>query len=150
MSEKKKDLVAYSPKYEDDEYEYRHVILAKELAKRLPSPMRLLSETEWRSLGIIQSRGWEHYEVHTPEPHVLLFRRPLGTDPVTGVAPKKTVSSSLSASTSSVSCCSFSSTNSQPVINKENTINTNLYSTSMQICNNNNNNTVATKQTVKQ
>ena len=25
-----------------------------------------------------------HYEVHKPEPHVLLFRRPLGTDPRTG------------------------------------------------------------------
>ena len=25
-----------------------------------------------------------HYDVHKPEPHVLLFRRPLGTDPRTG------------------------------------------------------------------
>ena len=31
-----------------------------------------------------QSRGWEHYAVHKPEPHILLFRRLLGTDPVTG------------------------------------------------------------------
>lgn len=30
------------------------------------------------------SRGWEHYEIHRPEPHVLLFRRPIGTDPHTG------------------------------------------------------------------
>lgn len=26
-----------------------------------------------------QSRGWEHYALHRPEPHILLFRRPLGT-----------------------------------------------------------------------
>ena len=25
--------------------------------------------------------GWEHYALHRPEPHILLFRRPLGTDP---------------------------------------------------------------------
>jgi hypothetical protein len=48
---------------------------------------RLLSESEWRSLGVQQSRGWVHYEIHKPEPHILLFRRPLGTDPNTGNAP---------------------------------------------------------------
>jgi cyclin-dependent kinase regulatory subunit CKS1 len=35
----------------------------------------LLTETEWRNLGIVQSHGWEHYMVHEPEPHVLLFKR---------------------------------------------------------------------------
>jgi hypothetical protein len=40
--------------------------------------------TEWRRLGVQQSRGWEHYAFHRPEPHILLFRRPLGTDPHTG------------------------------------------------------------------
>jgi cyclin-dependent kinase regulatory subunit CKS1 len=34
-----------------------------------------------------QSRGWVHYEFHRPEPHILLFRRELGTDPVTGKKP---------------------------------------------------------------
>ena len=48
---------------------------------------RLLTENEWRSLGVQQSRGWVHYEIHKPEPHILLFRRPLGTDPNTGNAP---------------------------------------------------------------
>jgi cyclin-dependent kinase regulatory subunit CKS1 len=28
----------------------------------------------WRGLGITQSLGWEHYEVHEPEPHILLFK----------------------------------------------------------------------------
>ena len=58
-----------------------------------PGVLRLLSEAEWRGIGITQSLGWEHYEVHgalasfhlshvflmpplvAPEPHVLLFRR---------------------------------------------------------------------------
>jgi cyclin-dependent kinase regulatory subunit CKS1 len=48
------------------------------MAKTL-NKSRLMSETEWRALGIQQSRGWEHYANHRPEPHVLLFRRPLGT-----------------------------------------------------------------------
>ena len=88
----------------------RHVILPKELAKTLPKA-RLLSEQEWRGIGVQQSRGWGHYAIHRwanlrllkwekdvqsvvflrlkimhyrPEPHILLFRRPLGTDPVTG------------------------------------------------------------------
>ena len=46
---------------------------------------RLLSESEWRALGVMQSRGWAHYEIHKPEPFILLFRRPIGTDPLTGV-----------------------------------------------------------------
>jgi len=77
--------IEYSKKYNDDKFEYRHVILPKEVAKRLPDPQRLLSETEWRSLGVQQSLGWVHYEVHRPEPHILLFRRPVGTDPRTGL-----------------------------------------------------------------
>ena len=42
------------------------------------------SEGEWRGIGVQQSRGWMHYALHRPEPHILLFRRPLGTDPQTG------------------------------------------------------------------
>ncbi len=40
-------------------------------------PARLLTEKEWRGLGVQQSPGWEHYERHEPEPHILLFRRAL-------------------------------------------------------------------------
>lgn len=36
-----------------------------------------MSETEWRNLGVQQSVGWVHYMLHAPEPHVLLFRRPI-------------------------------------------------------------------------
>ena len=41
----------------------RHVILPKELAKSLIKG-RLLSEAEWRGIGVQQSRGWEHYAIH--------------------------------------------------------------------------------------
>jgi cyclin-dependent kinase regulatory subunit CKS1 len=61
-----------------------HVILPKELAKAHLKAAKLLSEVEWRSIGVQQSRGWEHYAIHRPEPHILLFRRPLGCDPVSG------------------------------------------------------------------
>ncbi|KAI9069107.1 CKS-domain-containing protein [Trametes sanguinea] len=85
------EKIHYSERYSDDEYEYRHVILPKPLFKMIPKhffnpdnsgTLRLLSEEEWRGIGITQSLGWEHYEVHAPEPHVLLFRRPKNYDQV--------------------------------------------------------------------
>ena len=57
----------------------RHVILPKEVAREVPKG-RLMSELEWRKLGVQQSPGWVHYMVHLPERHILLFRRPI-TDP---------------------------------------------------------------------
>ncbi|KIO28732.1 hypothetical protein M407DRAFT_242925 [Tulasnella calospora MUT 4182] len=78
------DRIHYSDRYSDDFYEYRHVILPKPMLKLLPKSyfeqdgsgvLRILAEDEWRGIGITQSLGWEHYEVHAPEPHVLLFRR---------------------------------------------------------------------------
>ncbi|RDX56452.1 cyclin-dependent kinase regulatory subunit [Polyporus arcularius HHB13444] len=83
------EKIHYSERYSDEEYEYRHVILPKPLFKMIPKnffnpdntgTLRLLSEEEWRGIGITQSLGWEHYEVHAPEPHVLLFRRPKNFD----------------------------------------------------------------------
>ncbi|KDN49897.1 CKS-domain-containing protein [Tilletiaria anomala UBC 951] len=76
--------IHYSEKYTDDEWEYRHVILPKPLLKLIPKEyfdpeepgvLRILTDSEWRGIGITQSLGWEHYEVHAPEPHILLFRR---------------------------------------------------------------------------
>jgi len=76
--------ISYSDRYSDDRYVYRHVLLPKQFLKMIPKQyfseddsgcLRLLSEEEWRSLGIAQSVGWVHYEVHAPEPHILLFRR---------------------------------------------------------------------------
>lgn len=80
------ERIHYSDRYSDDQYEYRHVILPKPLFKLIPKSyfnneengngtLRLLSDHEWRGIGIQQSLGWVHYEIHAPEPHVLLFRR---------------------------------------------------------------------------
>mmetsp|Transcript_62565 Transcript_62565/g.135815 ORF Transcript_62565/g.135815 Transcript_62565/m.135815 type:complete len:95 (-) Transcript_62565:189-473(-) len=86
------DEIEYSEKYADNTYEFRHVTLPKNITKemyRITQGKRLLKEDEWRSLGVQQSRGWEHYEIHRPEPHILLYRRLLGTDPVTGRVPEQ-------------------------------------------------------------
>lgn len=69
----------HSEKYNDSQFEYKHVILNKELFEKLPK-YKLLSEAEWRAIGITQTKGWIHYTFFKPEPHVLLFRRKLGTD----------------------------------------------------------------------
>ncbi|KAG8786896.1 hypothetical protein FRB91_003265 [Serendipita sp. 411] len=83
------EKIHYSDRYSDDFYEYRHVILPRPLLKMVPRSyfsdstpgvLRLLAEEEWRSIGISQSPGWVHYEVHAPEPHVLLFRREIAQD----------------------------------------------------------------------
>ena len=65
--------IHYSDRYSDDEFEFRHVILPKPFLQVIPKhlfnpdksgTLRLLTETEWRAIGIRQSTGWEHYEVH--------------------------------------------------------------------------------------
>jgi len=68
--------IYYSDKYFDDIYEYRHVMLPREMAKLAPRG-KLMTESEWRSIGVQQSPGWIHYMLHEPEPHILLFRRAL-------------------------------------------------------------------------
>jgi len=72
--------IYYSDKYVDGQYEYRHVMLPKEIAKMVPKN-HLMSESEWRAIGVQQSQGWIHYMMHEPEPHILLFRRPLPGGP---------------------------------------------------------------------
>ncbi|XP_049885750.1 cyclin-dependent kinases regulatory subunit-like [Pectinophora gossypiella] len=68
------DQIQYSERYCDDVYEYRHVILPPDIARLVPKS-HLMTETEWRNLGVQQSPDWLHFMVHRPEPHVLLFRR---------------------------------------------------------------------------
>lgn len=75
--------IEQSEKYHDSIYEYKHIILTKELFDKIPK-YKLLKEEEWRALGIHQTKGWIHYTYFKPEPHILLFRRPLGTNPMTG------------------------------------------------------------------
>lgn len=80
LAQREKDIaehsesIVYSKRYSDDTFEYRHVILPKQLAKWVPTN-KLMSEEEWRALGVTQSPGWTHYMIHHPEPHILLFRR---------------------------------------------------------------------------
>ncbi|XP_043279743.1 cyclin-dependent kinases regulatory subunit 1-like isoform X1 [Venturia canescens] len=59
------DTIQYSDKYNDDKYEYRHVILPADLAKLVPKS-HLMTETEWRNLGVQQSPRWVHYMMHGP------------------------------------------------------------------------------------
>uniref|UniRef100_A0A0D9XMC0 Cyclin-dependent kinases regulatory subunit n=1 Tax=Leersia perrieri TaxID=77586 RepID=A0A0D9XMC0_9ORYZ len=66
-------LVLYPPPHST-----RHWRVSSSPAKLLPKN-RLLSESEWRAIGVQQSRGWVHYAIHRPEPHIMLFRRPLNT-----------------------------------------------------------------------
>uniref|UniRef100_A0A8C8JX02 Cyclin-dependent kinases regulatory subunit n=1 Tax=Oncorhynchus tshawytscha TaxID=74940 RepID=A0A8C8JX02_ONCTS len=63
MSQKQ---IYYSDKYDDEKFEYRHVMLPKDIAKRVPKT-HLMSETEWRNLGVQQSQGWIHYMIHQPD-----------------------------------------------------------------------------------
>ncbi|KAK2095748.1 Cyclin-dependent kinases regulatory subunit 1 [Saguinus oedipus] len=72
--------IYYSDKYDNEEFEYGHVMLPKDTAKLVPKT-HLMSESEWRNLGVQQSQGWVHYMIHEPEPHILLFRRPLPKKP---------------------------------------------------------------------
>ena len=84
--------IEYSEKYSDDCYEYRHVILTKEKMKLIRDIRGCLTEEQWRKLGVQQSKGWVNYLRYEGEPHILLFRRPLGTDPNTGIAPHDSAS----------------------------------------------------------
>merc|ERR1719198_310859 len=80
----------YSEKYCDDVYEYRRVTVPRGMLQVFPQG-RCMAEAEWRAHGITMSRGWEHYDHHSPEANVLLFRRVLGTDPKTGRIPREMV-----------------------------------------------------------
>ncbi|TBU00596.1 regulatory subunit of cyclin-dependent kinase [Hamiltosporidium magnivora] len=66
--------ITYSERYTSNDYVLRHVILPKEMVHLIPTD-RLLTEDEWRQLGVVQSDGWEHYMIYKPEPNILLFRR---------------------------------------------------------------------------
>ena len=56
------------------------IIKNKQLSLSLQIPStHLLTESEWRNLGVQQSPGWVHYMIHPPEKHILLFRRAIST-----------------------------------------------------------------------
>ncbi|XP_023937807.1 cyclin-dependent kinases regulatory subunit [Bicyclus anynana] len=70
----KKYLLHYSTNYYDPVYEYKDVRVPLTMLKRVPRD-RLMTEEEWRRLGIKLEHGWEHYMIYCREPHILLFRR---------------------------------------------------------------------------
>lgn len=41
------------------------MVLPKEMVKLVPKN-HLMSEQEWRSIGVQQSHGWVHYMTHQP------------------------------------------------------------------------------------
>ena len=68
------DKITYSDKFFDLEYEYRNAALTKELFSKIRKK-KLLTEEEWRNLGIEGSEGWTHYDYYDPEPHIILLRK---------------------------------------------------------------------------
>lgn len=66
--------IKYLESFIVDDYEYRHVILPKSCLSMLPVD-RFLVDIEWRKIGVEIPSSFEHYAIHKPEPHVLLFRR---------------------------------------------------------------------------
>jgi len=60
---KLQDKPEYSERYVDDFYEYRYVVLPRECAAEIKKKT-ILTEEEWRGMGITQSRGWVHYGYH--------------------------------------------------------------------------------------
>ncbi|XP_047633235.1 cyclin-dependent kinases regulatory subunit 2-like [Phacochoerus africanus] len=71
--------IYYLDKYFNEHYEYQHVMLPRELSKQIPQ-IHLMSEEEWRRLGVQQGLGWVHYMIHEPEPYILLLRQTLPKD----------------------------------------------------------------------
>ena len=69
-----KDSIWYTNVCQDEIFEYRTVEIPFSLAAHLP--IRNLTETEWRSIGVTQSVGWENFARNGLERNVLLFRRP--------------------------------------------------------------------------
>lgn len=86
--------IDHSKKFQDAVFEYRFVALPRghplftlDAESLSVLRQRLLTEAEWRSLGIRQTRGWKHVGYSPHESNVLLFQRALNTDPRTGVVP---------------------------------------------------------------
>jgi hypothetical protein len=55
------ERIEHCTAYQEDSYECKFVIVPPELLETIPSG-RCMVESEWRSRGICQSRGWEHVD----------------------------------------------------------------------------------------
>uniref|UniRef100_A0A1B0AEF3 Cyclin-dependent kinases regulatory subunit n=1 Tax=Glossina pallidipes TaxID=7398 RepID=A0A1B0AEF3_GLOPL len=63
--------IYYSDKYYDEKYEYRDVVLPKELVKPVPKA-HLMSEAEWRSVGVQQVWLDSLYDSQTGPVHITI------------------------------------------------------------------------------
>eukprot|EP00760_Papus_ankaliazontas_P033226 PhM_4_TR6247/c0_g1_i1/m.98550/K02219/CKS1; cyclin-dependent kinase regulatory subunit CKS1 len=77
--------IVIGEKYYDDEYEYRTMTLHQDLGPYVPD--RLMTPEEVACFGVQQSPGWEHFMIHGPERHILIFRRPLSHPNSQGAPP---------------------------------------------------------------
>ncbi|KAL8274110.1 hypothetical protein Esti_001952 [Eimeria stiedai] len=82
--------VYYSPRYNDDRYTYRHVILtngvrkeAERVSATVPGGL-LTQEVFVHYLGIVLSNGWSHFMLFNKQLKELILRRPKETDASTG------------------------------------------------------------------
>ena len=82
--------IEHGSKYYDDLYEYKTVYLPKEVMAHVPLDT-YLSEIQCKYVGIIHSNGWEHYLIFKNEPNAIHFRRPIGTDTLTGKVPDSVI-----------------------------------------------------------
>ena len=55
--------IMYSDKYDDENFEYRHVTLPPDLAKLVPRN-HLMTETEWRNLGRFSEENKIKYDMY--------------------------------------------------------------------------------------
>lgn len=63
MNRQHLDKPEYSERYVDEDFEYRYVVMPREIASEMKQK-KVLTEEEWRGMGITQSRGWSHYGFH--------------------------------------------------------------------------------------
>lgn len=69
--------IYYSPRLRDDlGVEFRYIILPDSHA---PKSRKLMTEAEWRGMGIIMSRGWQHVGFFKNS-KTLIFSRPFVPD----------------------------------------------------------------------
>eukprot|EP00494_Astrolonche_serrata_P004418 UN04431 len=73
------DTILYGRVRQDDFFLYREVVVPEWLGIQL-SNNYLLSEPEWRAIGIQMSQGWMNYDL-SDECTILKFRKAHGTEP---------------------------------------------------------------------
>ena len=94
-----KDNFWYTNISVDSVFEYRSVEVPFEIADRCPN--RNLTETEWRSLGITQSKGWENHWRSSSERNIFSFRRVLP-----GISPEKINRRNMEETVNGIRYCS--------------------------------------------